>query len=84
MKPCKAHSANLDTIMRAAHDSRLALVEVRVKATGEIRAALCAIGDDGQGGYDIVPFALMIDDNPYETLDPPNPDGGFDETAPTP
>jgi len=81
---CKGHAKNLDTIKRAARDGNLALVECRFRATGETVAAVCAVGGDGMGGAEIVPFAVMLSGNPYELLDPPDPDGGFrtpDETA---
>lgn len=74
---CKAHSANLETIIRAAKHGQLALVECRNKATGEIEAVLSAIGFDGSE-YVITPFAALVNGNPYEVWDPPNPEGGFE------
>lgn len=71
------HGTNLSTILRAAGDGRLALLEVRERATGATRVALVAVGDDGAGGFEFTPFALMIDGNPFELLDPPAPGGGF-------
>lgn len=69
------HRSNLDTIVRAAQDGRLALVECTDRVTKKPVAVLCAIGGpDGLGEYIIVPFARMFDGDPYEQLDPPNPD----------
>jgi hypothetical protein len=74
----QAHAKNLDTIIRAAIGNRLALVEVRVRETGETRTALVAMsGSEDNDEIEMVPFALMVDGNPYELLDPPDPDGGF-------
>jgi hypothetical protein len=75
-KPAKAHAANLKTIIRAAKDGALAVLEVRERATGRTRAALVAINRSA-AEFEFVPFALMLDGNPYEQLDPPAPDGGF-------
>jgi len=74
----KHHKNNFETILRAAANGDLALVQCRMKSTGEIVAAVAAVSWDGQH-YTITPFALMIDGDPFELLDPPNPDGGFFE-----
>ena len=74
----EAHKLNLDTIMEAAHNGDLAVVEARRKSDGETVTLLCAIGFDGEM-YGITPFAEMVNGNPYEMYDPPNPDGGFHE-----
>jgi hypothetical protein len=42
-----AHRANFDTLLRAAADGNLALLECADAATGEPRYVLCAIGFDG-------------------------------------
>ena len=71
-----SHKANLDTIYRAVSNKALAIVECQEKATGKVVNVLCAIGWDGSE-HTIVPFATMFDSNPYDVLNPPNPDGGF-------
>jgi hypothetical protein len=70
------YKANLATIQRAAADGRLALVDCQDAATGRTVVVLAAIGFDG-GEHTIVPLAKMFDGNPYEELNPPNPDGGY-------
>jgi hypothetical protein len=75
---CKAHARNLEALVRAAKNGDLALVECRERSTGKPVAVLCCLDTEEDGEtVNIVPFARMFDGNPYEQLDPPNPDGGF-------
>lgn len=71
-----AYRENLNTILRAAKAGRLALMECQDKHTGKPCAVICAVSDDGDGVL-MVPIARIYDDNPYDHLNPPNPDGGF-------
>lgn len=82
-RPAKAHADNLKTLLRAARMGHLGLLECQLKATGEKVAVLTAFG---QEGADIVmtPFAVLFNGNPYEMLNPPDPNGGFMETPATP
>lgn len=66
----KGHRANLETIIRAAKNGDLCVMECTDKATGKPVIALCAAGRNGK---EIVmsPLAKMFDGNPYEELDPP-------------
>lgn len=66
----KGYKANLETLIRAAKNGDLALVECKDKATGKIVVAVCAIGHSN-GEYSITPIAKMFDGNPYEELNPP-------------
>ena len=75
-KPCVTHKKNLDTIVRAARNGDLGLVEVQLAATGERLAALTAFSKDGDEIV-MTPLAVLFNGNPYEMLNPPNPDGGF-------
>ncbi len=67
---------NFDNLARAFKSGDAALVEVRRVADGVAVAAICAIGRDGES-YLITPFAVMVEGNPFDLFDPPNPDGGF-------
>lgn len=72
------YKTNFETLQRAFREGRAALVECRERTTGKEVVAICAIsGPDAAGELTIVPFGRMFDSNPYEELDPPNPDGGF-------
>lgn len=70
------HKKNLATLIRAAKQGRLAIVECQRKDTKATINVICAIGNDGEE-FNIVPFAQLFDGNPYDELNPPNPDGGF-------
>lgn len=64
--------ANFDTLRLAAAHDDLALIVVRERATGLERVALAAVAFDGSE-YAVTPFALMVDGDPFELLDPPVP-----------
>ncbi|WP_105422318.1 MULTISPECIES: DUF6117 family protein [Neorhizobium] len=65
--------ANFDTLLRAAADGNLALVECVDAATREPCYVLCAVGGT-DGEYDFTPFGHLADGNPYDPYLPPNPD----------
>lgn len=69
-RPCKAHAENLNTLTQIFGDSAVCLLEVTLKATGERVAAICGT-TESEGQNDLVPFAIMLNGNPYELLDPP-------------
>ena len=71
------HKANLETLKRAFHTDDVGLVECQLKSTGEKVAVLCAFQTEEDGEISFIPFAMMFNGNPYELLNPPNPDGGF-------
>lgn len=77
----KHHQQNLQTLLQAARNGHLAVVECQDKATGQPVAILCALSPAGEE-VDIVPFARMFAGNPYDELNPPNPDGGFRQEEP--
>ena len=61
---------NFQTMLRAAENGDLALMECSDAATGEPRYVICAVGRDG-GDYVFTPFGHLADDNPYEAYLPP-------------
>ncbi len=63
-------SANFQTLLRAAADGHLALMECADAATGEPRYVICAVGRDGT---DFTPFGHLADGNPYDAYAPPSP-----------
>jgi hypothetical protein len=63
--------SNLETIIKAAEDGSLALLECTDMVTGKIIIAVCAINIEAGGNFSAVPLAKMFDGNPYEELNPP-------------
>lgn len=63
--------ANFQTLLRAAENGDLTLMECTEISTGEIRYVICAVGPDG-GGYVFTPFGHLADGNPFETYRPPS------------
>ena len=72
----KGYKTNFNTLLRAAKNGDLLLVEGKIKATGEVVAMLCALHRDGEE-FVFVPFGHLCPGDPYETYLPPDPDGGF-------
>jgi hypothetical protein len=67
--------ANFDTLLRAAVDGNLALMECADAVTGEPRYVICAVGRDA-GAYVFTPFGHLAEGNPYDSYRPPAQDGG--------
>ena len=72
----ESHRANFAELCRAFELGDVALVEVAIAETGERRVALAAIGFDPETEtYAVTPFALMVEGNPFEELEPfPEPE----------
>ena len=71
------HKKNLETLREAFLAGDVALMECQLAATGEPVAVICAANRLADEGVEFAPFAMMFQGNPYEMLNPPNPDGGF-------
>lgn len=65
------HKQNFNTMLDAAKNGDLALVECTDAKTGEIVIAVCIIVEHSDGLIDIMPVAKMFNGNPYEELIPP-------------
>jgi len=72
------HSRNFETLGEAFLNRDAALLECQLKTTGELVAVVVAVNRDADE-FAFVPIAMMFNGNPYECLNPPNPDGGFDD-----
>lgn len=66
-------STNFQTLLRAAADGSLALMECRDAETGTPRYVICAVGRDN-GDYVFTPFGHLADGDPYDAYLPPDPD----------
>jgi hypothetical protein len=64
--------ANFDTLLRAARDGNLALMECLDAATREPRYVLCTVGRNDDE-FVFTPFCHLADGNPYDAYVPPNP-----------
>ena len=67
---------NFSTLARAFDSGHVVLVEVQRLADGPVVGAICTVGNV-DGLYELTPFATMIEGNPFDLFNPPNPDGGF-------
>lgn len=68
--PDHAH-ANFQTLLRAAENGHLALMECADALTGETRYVICAVGRAGSD-FLFTPFGHLADGNPYEAYVPPS------------
>lgn len=72
----QGHSANFETLKKAFENGDVALLECQLKATKEIVATIVALNRVGDE-VEFAPFAIMLNGNPYELLNPPLPEAGF-------
>lgn len=61
---------NFETLLRAAEQGDLALMECRDAVTGVPRYVICAVGRS-EKDYVMTPFGHLHDGNPYEAYVPP-------------
>ncbi len=61
---------NFDTLLRAAANGDLALMDCTDALTGEPRYVLCAVGRAGEE-FVFTPFGHLAPGNPYEAYIPP-------------
>ena len=67
----EAYRRNFDTLLRAAADGNLALLECTDAATSEPRYVICAVGWD-KGEYVMTPFGHLQEANPFDAYQPPS------------
>ena len=70
--------SNFQTLLRAAADGNLALMEYADSANGETRYVICAVGRD-DGAYVFTPFGHLADGDPYEAYTPPSGGDGIED-----
>jgi hypothetical protein len=63
--------SNFQTLLRAASDGNLALMECADAASGQRRYVICAVGREG-ADYAFTPFGHLADGNPYDAYLPPD------------
>lgn len=66
---------NFDTLLRAARNGDLALLECTDKDSGQVRHVICAMQwNEAEQKFDMIPFGHLCPGNPYDMYDPPEPD----------
>lgn len=76
MKLNNAYKADFNTLLQAAKNGHLVLLDCQDKATGQSIPTICALDYDGHE-YTFIPLAKLFTGNPYDEMNPPNPDGGY-------
>lgn len=66
----EAHRTNFGTLLRAAADGNLALMECTDAVTGVPRYVIVAVGRDGDE-FVMTPFGHLSEGNPFEAYVPP-------------
>lgn len=77
MSLAAGYRTNFDALGRAFAAGDVALLECQLNATGEAMPVICAVNRLPDQQVEFVPFAMLFTGNPYETVNPRDPDGGF-------
>jgi hypothetical protein len=67
----KGDRKNFQTLLRAANDGALALVSAIRKADQQPVALVCAMQTNPDDTITPVPFAVMVEGNPFELFEDP-------------
>jgi len=70
---------NFNTLLRAAKGNNLCLMEATRKSDGKQVSLICAVNVVDEK-YEMVPLAVMVDDNPYEIFAPPTTSSPMSES----
>lgn len=65
------YKTNFETLISAAKNDDLCLLECQDAVTGKPVITVCAVMRDTDGTIQLAPFAKMFDGDPYEELIPP-------------
>jgi hypothetical protein len=74
-----SYKANFETLSKAFYYNDARILEVKRKSDDKEVAAVCALNRDGEEII-FAPLATMIEGNPYEDFEPPNPEGGYHDS----
>lgn len=75
----ESYKHNFSLILKAAKYGDLCLLDCQDKATGKTARVVCAV-QRNETECIMVPLAKLFDGNPYDELNPPNPEGGYIDT----
>lgn len=67
----QGYKNNFETLLLAARNKDLCLLECTDAKTGVPVITVCAVGRDDDGQFVMSPLAKLFDGNPYEELVPP-------------
>ena len=67
----KHYKHNFDTLVLAAKNDDLALLECTDAVTGEVVITICVVIELGTGEVDFMPVAKLFNGSPYDELNPP-------------
>ena len=67
----KGDRVNFDTLLRAVDDGALALVSAIRKADQQPVALVCAMQQNDDDTITPVPFAVLVEGNPFELFEDP-------------
>lgn len=67
----QAYRDNFNILQQAFDAGDACLLECHEQATGKPSYVICAVNHRDEE-FELVPFAQLFDDNPYERLAPPN------------
>ena len=82
MKVVVAHAVNFETLGKAFRSGDVALVECTMKSTGEKVATICATETNPDKSVSFTPFAIFLNGDPFELLEPPALDEPKPEMSP--
>ena len=77
MSLATGYRTNFDTLGSAFAVGDAALLECQLNATGKVVPVICAVNRLVDQQIEFVPIAMLFTGDPYETVSPPDPDGGF-------
>jgi hypothetical protein len=66
----QSYRDNFNSLQQAFGDEAACLLECHERATGRPVYVICAVNRRGPD-FELVPFAQLFDENPYELLSPP-------------
>ncbi len=70
-RPLNGYHNNFNTMMAAAGNGDLALVSAIRKADNKPVALVCAMRRNADGSVTPVPFAVMVEGNPFDLFEDP-------------
>jgi hypothetical protein len=66
----EGYKFNLKTLILAAKNDDLCILECKDKETGKTVVVVCAVSTEDEGDF-FIPLAKMFDGNPYTEVSPP-------------